>query len=419
MFEQLPASAELAKAYARLAFLTTMMNDRRQAVVWAKRALQLSVQVDEAETALHARRVLAWDQPDGGIEEEERIFEEAERAGLIGLAGSVFLSVVATAISVRRYDVAARRLGAGMQYCDDHGLELARLYLLAYQARLHLDQGRWEQAAETAGSVLRIPRTSITPRIMALVVLGLVRARRGDPGNRRLLDEAWALAEPTGELTRLGPVAAARAEAAWLRADRDGVASATHLALPLASDRWPALADELAVWRWRAGLNTGAPLQPEGIYGLQLAGKSDDASALWAEAGCPYEAALALEDADDEKRLRRALEDLQRLEARPAAAIVTRRLRERGVRSLPRGPNLTTRQNQYGLTARELEVLALVNEGFQNSQIANHLFVSVRTVDHHIEAVLRKLGRGPAPTCWAKVSALGIAELTPLRAGVK
>ena len=351
VFEQLPASAELAKAYARLAFLTTMMNDRRQAVVWAKRALQLSVQVDEAETALHARRVLAWDQPDGGIEEEERIFEEAERAGLIGLAGSVFLSVVATAISVRRYDVAARRLGAGMQYCDDHGLELARLYLLAYQARLHLDQGRWEQAAETAGSVLRIPRTSITPRIMALVVLGLVRARRGDPGNRRLLDEAWALAEPTGELTRLGPVAAARAEAAWLRADRDGVASATHLALPLASDRWPALADELAVWRWRAGLNTGAPLQPEGIYGLQLAGKSDDASALWAEAGCPYEAALALEDADDEKRLRRGI-------GRPAAArgATGGRHRDAAVAGTGRaviaaGPNLTTRQNQYGLTA--------------------------------------------------------------------
>ncbi|HXW81008.1 MAG TPA: AAA family ATPase, partial [Acidimicrobiales bacterium] len=246
VLEQLPAGGELAKAYARLAGITAMMSDRRQAVGWARRALWLSGQVGEAETAIHARRVLAWEHRDGGIEVEERILEEAERAGLVGVVGAVFLSLVETAISVRRYDLAARRLVEGMEYCGDHGLELNRLYLLAYQAQLHLDQGRWEQASETARSVLRIPRASITPRIMALVVLGLVRARKGDPGHRPLLDEAWALAEPTGVLTRLGSVAAARAEAAWLGADRDGVASATEPALPLASERRPALADELA-----------------------------------------------------------------------------------------------------------------------------------------------------------------------------
>ena len=240
--------------------------------------------------------------------------------------------------------------------------------------------------------MLRIPRTSIRPRITALVVLALVRARRGDPGHRPLLDEAWSLAEPTGELISLGPVAAARAEAAWLGADRDGVASATELALPLASERWPALADELAVWRgrgrprYRRTLAARRHIRP--ATGREM---RTTASALWAEAGCGYEAALALCDAEDEAALRRALEDLQRLEARPAVAIVTRRLRERGVISLP-GANFTTRQNQYGLTGRELEVLALVNKGFQNSQIADHLFVSVRTVDHHIEAILRKLG---------------------------
>ena len=104
----------------------------------------------------------------------------------------------------------------------------------SYRARLYLVQGRWAQAAETADMVLRIPRTSISPRITALTVLGLVRARRGDPGHRPLLDEAWDLAQPTGEFSRLGPVAAARAEAAWLGCDPDGVASATEPALALA-----------------------------------------------------------------------------------------------------------------------------------------------------------------------------------------
>ena len=278
------------------------------------------------------------------------------------------MSLLRKALDVRRYDVAADQLAKGLEYCSDHGLELFRLYLLSHRARLYLAQGRWAQAADTADMVLRIPRTSISPRITALTVLGLVRARRGDPGHRPLLDEAWDLAQPTGEIGRLGLVAAARAEAAWLGCDPDGVASATELALAVASRCSSAVADELGVWRHRAGLGAAKPVVPGSPHGLQLAGSWDAARALWVEAGCPYEAALCLADADDEAGLRLALEELLGLEARPAAAIVARRLRDRGVMSLPRGPRATTRQNQYGLTAREMEVLALVNEGLRTAR---------------------------------------------------
>ncbi len=171
----------------------------------------------------------------------------------------------------------------------------------------------------------------------------------------------------------------------------------------------PALADELGVWRHRAGLGPAKPVVAGSPHGLQLAGSWDAARALWVEAGCPYEAALCLADADDEARLRLALEELLGLEARPAAAIVARRLRDRGVVSLPRGPRATTRQNQYGLTARELEVLALVNEGLQNGQIADRLVVSVRTVDHHVEAILRKLGAKTRADTRVTATSLGIA----------
>jgi DNA-binding NarL/FixJ family response regulator len=110
--------------------------------------------------------------------------------------------------------------------------------------------------------------------------------------------------------------------------------------------------------------------------------------------GCPYEAALALADADEEEPLRQALEELQRLGARPAADAVARRLRELGVRRLPRRPRRATAANPAGLTARELEVLGLLGGDLRNADIAARLHIAEKTVDHHVSAILAKLGVG-------------------------
>ena len=130
-------------------------------------------------------------------------------------------------------------------------------------------------------------------------------------------------------------MAAARAEVAWLAGDREAVRVATEDAFELALRQgvsWPI--GELACWRWRAGLDDEAPDGAAEPYAVQIAGDWARATELWTEIGCPYEAALALADADDDGALRRALDELQRLGAQPAAEIVGRRLRERGAREV-------------------------------------------------------------------------------------
>ena len=88
-----------------------------------------------------------------------------------------------------------------IDYCSEHGLELYRYYALAYRVALssRSGAGTTRPRPPPPSSASSAPRSC--PASSALVVLSLVRARRGDPGHRDLLEEAWTLAEPTRELS--------------------------------------------------------------------------------------------------------------------------------------------------------------------------------------------------------------------------
>ena len=409
LLETLPAGRELGLAYANLATLRLSASFPEEALIHARRALDLAEQLDDDGIAIGALVTIGiCDSASGGV---DLSLERARRTGQLKQVVYALNMRAAIAVDAHRYEEAGADITQALELCSEHGYDLFRLYLLALRARLELDVGRWADAAETASAVLRVPRTSTTPRIQALVVLGLVRARRGDPSVQELLDEALELAWPTGELLRVAPVAAGRAEAAWLRGDRDGVDEATSAPLELALERgegW--VAGPLACWRLRAGLEVQAvPDAPE-PWDIELDGRPVDAADRWTAFGCSYDAALALAGSDGEDNLRRAHDILRELGAPPATAIVARRLRESGVRGIPRGPRPSTSRNVARLTARELDVLRLLADGLGNAAIAERLFLSPRTVGHHVSAILRKLGVGSRGEAVAAARHLGLLE---------
>jgi DNA-binding CsgD family transcriptional regulator len=226
---------------------------------------------------------------------------------------------------------------------------------------------------------------------VALTALGRLRTRRGDPDTDAALDEALELAVQTDTLQRLAPVRAARAEAAWLAGDRARTRAEARAAHELAlrhRHKW--FSGELAFWRKQAGERVTAPRWLAPPFAAQIAGAWRKAASVWERLGCPYEQARALAEGDSAAQLA-ALEIFDRLGARPAADVLRRRMRKQGAAHVPLGPRPATRDNPFGLTARQVEILARLADGLSNAAIGRRLRISPKTVDHHVSAVLAKL----------------------------
>jgi DNA-binding CsgD family transcriptional regulator len=394
LLEPLGASPELGMAYSTVSQLHMLAWRHDQAIAIGSQAIELARELEDDETLVHALTNVGTARLMSGDESGSAMFDEAFRRATAGgfhdHAGRILVNQASSAVTLGNAE-AGELVERALGYVRERELEGYVQYLLGLRAGLHLDHGDWAQAESDARASLEYgkhPGISVSP---ALVALGLAQARRGDADAAGTLEEARKRAEESGELQRIAPAAAARAEHAWLEGDRIRVAKEARTTYDAGERVDPWTLGRLSFLMWRAGEIQQAPARVATPYRLSISGDAFSAMAAWEAIGRPYEAAEALSLADDDDALLRALTMFDRLGARPAADRLRRQLRERGVRSIPRGPRPTTRALPAGLTARQLEVLRLLANGGTNAEIAEALVISPKTVDHHVSAVLSKL----------------------------
>jgi DNA-binding CsgD family transcriptional regulator len=415
LLERLPhGGAPLAQAYARRSMTQVLLRNHASALAWGEKAIALAAQSNAPQAAVIAHNgmglslIISGDTP-RGREHLEKSLALALAGAWTGHVASAYGNLVYAFMEVHDFASAARYLAPGIAYTTERDLSYMRSLMRACQAIVQLHFGQWDAAAATAQSVLRAPEVAAIVRAVALRALGRVRVRRGDPGSIDALDEALALMLPSKNMPRIAPVRAARAEAAWASGDAEATLVEARAEYAAALDNaHPWFAGELAYWQWKAGALKAIPSCAADPFRLQIEGKAHEAAAAWNALGCPYEAARALAEADDDEALARALQHFAALGARPAAERLRQRMRERGLRSVPRGPRAATRANAFNLTVRELEVIALLAEGLSNAAIAARLYRSARTVENHVASVFAKLSVSSREAAVAAAAAHGL-----------
>jgi DNA-binding CsgD family transcriptional regulator len=352
-------------------------------------SVELLIRVRMSEAGLAFRRREDWKRPIG------EAFALAKDHGLVDFVP--WLSSNLLELLVVSFDLPAAEaaFADGIALCGDRELEVYAYCLRGRWALALAELGRWDEALAMADTVLDATASPVN-LLTSQVASSLVRIRRGDPGADEVLDAATAAADGLGETPWIVMTRLARAERCWLAGDLEGAVQEVEVAAGAVGPSFWCEAAEVAVWQHRLGLLAGVDRVP---------------AAVWDERGCPYRAALALVDDGDEASLRDALGRVEALGATAAASAVRRQMRARGHRAVAAGARPATRRHPLGLTARQQEVLDLVCAGLTNEEIGARLFIAAKTVDHHVSAVLAKLGvsnrrqaaraaaeRGPAPS---------------------
>ena len=350
VLEALGPSVELVRAYATSANQRMLYSDHDAAIGLALRAHALATRFEATDVLSDALNTQAASRAAKGLDwagRMRRALEIALAGGHHQEAARAYTNLCGIHADKREFAEVEWYLAAALAYCEEHDITTYAICLRGELSALRERTGRWDEAVALSSQILIDTGPSPVNRLCALIRLGAMRARRGEPGVWECLDEAATTADETGEPQHQIPARLARAEAHWLEGRPDAARHEAELAddACASSDAWSRGA--VAAWLRRTGSSRPVRGEVAEPYRLLLDGDPVAAAHAWTRLGCPYDAAVSLADAPDDQALRQALSIVTSLGAQPAAWIIRKRRRALGARpavaSSPVGARLLDR----------------------------------------------------------------------------
>ncbi len=396
--------AETASTAMAYGCLLALVGESAEATTVLDRAAALARETgrdDLVELWLNYQSLARADlDADGRIALLQASLDQSVAAGHFEHAARAYTNLGEILFRNGRLDALDECLSAGLRFTGERGFGSHAFNLEVHRGLLRLRRGDWEAARAVLDDIAARDADPGMLRVYSVPWQARLRARRTGPAaevEAELVD-AWQTALAQQSLLAIAYAGAALAEYAWLASKPELCAPVfnewlRHAGRPDAGPAW----GEVLRYCQRAGLDVRAAVDT-GLDDVPLpwaAGVRGDwaaAAEAWETVGDPYERALELLDSRDGDQMRAALVVLDALGAHGTVATVRRRLKVLGVKTVPRGPVSSTRAHPAGLTARQADVLDLLVQGLTNAEIAERLYLSVRTVDHHVSSILSKLG---------------------------
>lgn len=402
---------ELAFAYSNMAQLAMLDADVEATERWANEALAIARPAGDVEVVAHALNNLGTATKDPAVWHHlEESLDLSLEHDLPEHAARAFTNLAYEAVWFHDLDRAERHLRRGIDFSEARDLGTWWWYMRGTRSRVHLLRGRWDDARLDAMAVLETHSDALM-RHDALVTLARLRLRCGEESAFDTVTDVVEVALSIDEYTRLNHAADVAAEWCWVSGDRvdrfDDLIEAALSAAAARNDSWGAA--RIGFWQLRCGLPLPemrwAPFLAKELSGDRPGAVSD----LQAQ-GAVYEAAVAQASIGRQAAVRSGFGTLERLGAERTLDALRRDLRERGVEGLPRRSGSPRSTNTAGLTPRQMEVLRGIAAGMSNADIADDLYISPKTAEHHVSAILSKLGVRSRTEALVEARSLGLLE---------